>query len=112
MARQCKPARERMRRYRADHLKTIAQMAALCGCSTGLLRAIEVDGWITHPNIAARIAAAYKLDVNAYNELIPKEHRVDTLPAPRSKPTMQDYTMQYVHAPQPDKFDRRREERE
>lgn len=77
--------------YRRTLGLTCQQMARMCQCSEGLLRMIEEDGEITHPNIAARIAAAYKLDVNGYNALVHEDHRADVLPEPKMPPDWSDW---------------------
>lgn len=78
--------RKKMTKYREAEGKTIEQMAEACLCSPSLLRAIEYEGFVTHPNIAARIAAAYKMDLVGYNDLVPEEHRAEKLPKPKPKP--------------------------
>lgn len=77
--------RQRMQEFRRSEKMTISQMAKVCKCSEGLLRMVE-SGEVTHPNIAARIARAYMLDVDGYNELIPKEHRAKDIP--KLRPSM------------------------
>lgn len=54
-----------------------------CCCSVALLRLIEEEGAITHPLIAAWIAAAYGLDVDDYNKLVAECHAAKRLPRPK-----------------------------
>lgn len=79
--------RQKMTEYRETNGKTIERMAEACLCSPDLLRAIEYEGFVTHPNIAARIAAAYKMDLDGYNDLVPEERKETKLPKPKPKPT-------------------------
>lgn len=66
--------------------KKLREMAQDCQCSPGLLSAIEFDGWITHPHIAARIAAVYKLDLDGYNDLVSLDRKAKALPKPKPLP--------------------------
>ena len=72
--------RQAMKEFRKAHGMKREQMAKVCKCSTGLLRMIEEEGFVTHPHIASRIAAAYMLDVDGYNDLVPEEHKAKKLP--------------------------------
>lgn len=78
--------RQKMTKYRKAQGMTLRQMAKVCQCSAKLLAEIEYGGWITHPKIAARIAAAYQMDVTGYNNLVAEEHKADKLPKPKQKP--------------------------
>lgn len=64
---------------------SLRQMAKKCQCSETLIYGIEELDWITHPDIAAQIAAEYGLDVDGYNQLVHKVRRVETLPKPERK---------------------------
>ena len=66
-------------------------MARRCGVSIGLLSRLENDDWITHPSIAARICAEYRLDLSDYNALVHSDHKAKTLPKP--KPMRTTYIM-------------------
>ena len=72
--------RRTMKEFRKAHGMNREQMAKACMCSAGLLRMIEEEGFVTHPHIASRIAAAYMLDVDGYNDLVPEEHKAKKLP--------------------------------
>lgn len=78
--------RKKMTEIREAQGKSIERMAQLCKCSEELLRIVELEGAVTHPHIAARIAAAYGLDLDGYNEIVPKEHKATKLPKPQPKP--------------------------
>lgn len=77
--------RQKMIKFRKDLQLDIEVMAKLSQCSPGLLREVE-GGWITHPKIAARIVAAYELDVDDYNELVHMDYKAEKLPKPTPKP--------------------------
>ena len=82
--------RQAMKEFRKEHGMKREQMAKVCKCSTGLLRMIEEEGLITHPNIASRIAAAYMLNVDGYNDLVADEHRAEKLPKVKMPPENND----------------------
>ena len=65
---------------------SIEEMAERCKCSSGLLRNIEENGWITHPNIATRIASKYRLNVDEYNQLVFRDYVATKLPKPVEPP--------------------------
>ena len=71
--------REKMVAYRKSLQASVKQMADRCGMGAFLLENVE-RGWLTHPHIAVRIVREYKLDVDDYNALVAKHHRVDVLP--------------------------------
>lgn len=71
--------------------RTIDMAAKFCGCSVRLLRMIEEDDTITHPDIAARIANVYGMSVGQYNRLVHKKHRAKVLPDVKSLPTNADW---------------------
>lgn len=71
--------RHRMIVYRAKRNISIYDMALRCNIGVPLLRGIE-GGWITHPAIAAKIAAEYELDVDGYNDLVHPDRRADAIP--------------------------------
>lgn len=62
------------------------QMANKCQCSETLIFGIEELDWITHPDIASRIAAQYGLDLHGYNQLVHEDRRAETLPEPAPLP--------------------------
>lgn len=66
-------------------------LAALCGCSAGLIRIVE-EGGVTHPRIAARIIRRCGLGLDAYNAIVPGERRSDILPAALPPPRDEDFT--------------------
>lgn len=78
--------RPRMTKFRKAQGMTIRQMANVCKCSPGLLYDIEFEGIITHPHIASRIAAAYMMDVNGYNDLVSLDRKAEKLPKPKMPP--------------------------
>lgn len=78
--------RENMIKKREAKGLTIKQMARKCCCSPLLLQKLENGDWITHPRIAARIAAAYGMGVRAYNEIVHSSHKAKQLPAPTPLP--------------------------
>ena len=53
---------------------------------SGVLDSIERLGYITHPNIAARIVIALGLGVEQYNGLVHECHKADTLPEWKDPP--------------------------
>lgn len=59
-------------------------LAIRAGCSEELINRLEDAGYITHPNIAARIVRVLRLNnqtaVRRYNELVNEIHRADKLP--------------------------------
>lgn len=71
--------------FRESHCATVLDMAKMADCSTELLEIVEYGGK-THPNIAARIADAYYMDVSEYNNLVDEVHKCDVLPAVQPKP--------------------------
>ena len=77
--------REKMIAYREKRGYTINEMSAKCKCSVKLLEIVE-HGGITHPDIAADIARAYKLSVKDYNTLVSEKNRVDKIPDPKPEP--------------------------
>lgn len=78
--------RLKMRKYREKRGIPLKAMAKACECSAFLLEGIEIYGWITHPKIAARIANAYKLDLDGYNAIIPNGYAATKLPKPQPAP--------------------------
>lgn len=60
-------------------------------CSTKLLDLLEYEDNITHPICAARIAAVYGMNVDQYNDIVHRKHRVDVLPKPTPLPTSSDW---------------------
>lgn len=71
--------------------RTVDMAAKFCGCSVRLLRMIEEDDTITHPDIAARIANVYGMSVGQYNRLVHKKHLAKVLPEPLPLPTSTDW---------------------
>lgn len=66
---------------------SISEMAKQCKCSFGLLRMLEEDDKsITHPNIAARIAKEYGLNLDEYNSLVYADYRGDSIPIAKNPP--------------------------
>ena len=85
-----KRPRPQMTAFREREEMSVRQMAKVCRCSPGLLYGIEYEGLITHPNIASRIAAAYMLNVDGYNDLVADEHRAEKLPKVKMPPENND----------------------
>lgn len=81
----------RMLEYRREHNIKIEQMARDACVSTGLLTRLEYDDWINHPNIASRVCAAYKLDVDDYNNMVHENYRAAKLPRPVPLPKKSGY---------------------
>ena len=81
-----KDARSKMLDYEQRIGVSREVMAKACQCSERLLDQVIECGMITHPNIAARIANKYKLNVGDYNELVHKDHRSVVLPKPKPLP--------------------------
>lgn len=68
--------RQYMIDFRQTHLMTIKDAAVKAGCSCYTLENIEHDDqYVTHPNIAARIAKVYKLTRKQYLSMIPENYR-------------------------------------
>lgn len=65
---------------------TREQMARACECTAYLLEMLEEHGAITHPNIAARIARRYGMDISQYNDLVHESHAARVVPAYTAKP--------------------------
>lgn len=60
---------------------TVKQMAEKCECGYVLLNWLENNkNIITHPDIASRIAAEYKLTVEQYNTLVAAFRKKTKLP--------------------------------
>lgn len=72
--------RKSMTAYRKRVGATMHDMAKFAECSYTIIYGVERLGWITHPRIAARIAHAYKIGVDGYNDLVHKDHHVEVLP--------------------------------
>lgn len=69
--------RDTMIAYRKKHRKEIREMAQAARVSCKLLRMIEEDAQcVTHPRIAERIGAAYKLTDEQIRGMIPANYRV------------------------------------
>lgn len=79
-----------MRQYMVDYRKkqglTLKEMAKKCKMSVGLLDALEVLDYITHPAIAARVAHCYELTLEQYNSLVSEDHKADKLPPYKDPP--------------------------
>lgn len=68
--------RQYMIDYREKNGIDLARMAQVCGCSQKLLELLEADdGVVTHPNIAKRVARAYRLTRKRAEELLPVNYR-------------------------------------
>lgn len=61
-------------------------MAQKCECSERLIFGIEEDDWITHPDIASRLAAGYGFGIRTFNQLVHEDKRVKELPKPVPPP--------------------------
>lgn len=61
-------------------------MAKRCRCSPALIFGIEELDWITHPDIASRLAKEYGFGVRTYNQLVHEDRHVKELPAPVMPP--------------------------
>lgn len=83
---------DKMIAFRKKNRIARSEMARRCGAPEGLITALEEDGWITHPNIAARVCAEYGLGVTDYNRLVSKCHKAKTLPAPKPRPEAKGYS--------------------
>ena len=83
--------RQHMIDYRNNNGLSIEEMSCVCKCTPMLLEKIEFFNGVTHPNIAARIAHTYKLNVEDYNSIIPVKYRSDFIPEVKPKPTYDDY---------------------
>lgn len=71
--------RQYMVDYRTKHGLGIERMAKRCKCGIYLLTMIEEhDRTVTHPNIAKRIAKAYKLTKRQFEGLIPENYRTSS----------------------------------
>jgi transcriptional regulator with XRE-family HTH domain len=68
--------RKYMIEWREKRHVTLEIMAKAAQCSEYLLEQIELDDqFVTHPNIAQRIAKAYKLTKTQYYSMIPENYR-------------------------------------
>ena len=81
----------RMRRYRSLKKLSLGNMSHMAKVSGALLAHLESDDWITHPDIVSRVCAAYELDVDDFNNLVHKDHRVTSLPQPVPPPKSSGY---------------------
>lgn len=79
--------RDWMKTLREAKGLTLNQAAKQAKCTVGLLREIEEREWITHPDIAGRIASVYGMTLEEYNMLIAKERALDALPEWVDPPT-------------------------
>lgn len=69
-------ARKYMIEWREKRRLTIKVMAQAAKVTEYTLECIELDdNYVTHPNIAARIAKAYKLTQKQYLSMIPENYR-------------------------------------
>lgn len=75
-----------IKKREARHL-TRAQMARKCQCSPRLIFGIEEEDWITHPDIAGRLAKEYGFGVRTYNKLVHESRKVKALPEPVPPPS-------------------------
>lgn len=66
--------REKMIKFREDHLLTIKDMSDRCGISNDIIGMVE-KGDVTHPFLVAKIAEAYGLTDLEAEELMPKNRR-------------------------------------
>lgn len=80
--------REGLIKKREAKKLTRAQMARKCECSERLITGIEEDDWITHPDIASRLAAGYGFGIRTYNQLVHENHKAKELPKPVPPPDM------------------------
>ncbi len=78
--------RDWMIELREKQYLSIKEAAKRSKCSIGLLKGLE-DDWITHPNIAARVAHIYGMTPEQYNMLVAKERAVEELPPWIDPPT-------------------------
>lgn len=68
--------RQYMIDFRKKHDISVRRMAKVCKCSVGLLDMLESYHLeVTHPKIAQRIAAAYKLTNEQYESMLPENYR-------------------------------------
>ena len=81
----------RMKEHRRLNNIKFSDMSAKIKISGALLGHLESGDWITHPHIAARVCAAYHLDVDDYNNLVNEDHRAAKLPKPVQPPKKLSY---------------------
>lgn len=83
--------REELMRKREAKQLTQAQMARKCKCSERLIVGIEEEDWITHPDIASRMAKEYGFGIRTYNQLVHEDRRAKELPKPVQPPSAQNW---------------------
>lgn len=69
--------REKMIAYRKRTGKSIADISRITDIGGFLIGQIE-DGWVTHPDIAMKLAKAYELTDEDVKELIPENYRPES----------------------------------
>lgn len=83
--------RESMAAYRERVGATMRDMAKFAECSEALIYGVECLGWITTPRIATRIAHAYKIGVDGYNDLVYPDYRANALPERTKVPSEEEW---------------------
>lgn len=78
--------REDLIKKREAKKLTRDQMARKCQCSPRLILGIEELDWITHPDVASRLAAGYGFGIQTFNQLVHEGRRMKELPAPVPPP--------------------------
>lgn len=79
-----------IRKREAKHL-TRDQMARKCQCSPRLIFGIEEEDWITHPDIASRMAKEYGFGIRTFNQLVHEDRRAEKLPESAPPPSMKGW---------------------
>lgn len=87
--------RENLIRKREAKRLTQEQMAIKCECSVRLIRGIEEEDWITHPQIAAVLAKEYGFGIRTFNQLVHESKREEKLPEPPKKKKWNGYSEWY-----------------
>lgn len=81
-----------LRKQREKLQMTQIGLARLCGCTWHLIDQLELDdNWITHPNIAARMAHYLKLSADQFNQLVHASHHSNTVPEMKPIPGEADW---------------------
>lgn len=83
--------RENLTRKREARRLTREQMARKCKCSERLIAGVEEWDWITHPNIASRMAKEYGFGIRTYNQLVHEDKRAKALPEPVPPPSLKNW---------------------
>lgn len=79
-----------IKKREAKHL-TRVQMAKKCHCSERLIVGVEEDDWITHPQIAARMAKEYGFGIRTYNQLVHEDRQAKAVPEIEKEPGQKEW---------------------